>query len=497
MSTILIVMALGPLSNSNSWSPIDLNEKKQLFLDDYIIASKVNVVRKIHAAQKHPANPLLWPSESWEGDVALVHGSVIKDRDRYRMWYLSRPGVSYAESTDGIIWNKPKLGIFEIEGSQTNVLIRRNAQPDEPNALPYIHNIFGVHKDPQERNASRRYKMGFLSIHRDYKGPREDPFHRGQRRGLGVAGSPDGIQWKLIDNWATEAVCDGPTHWMYDPARQKYVLYGRTKFIAPDVEQACSQDEWCKEHFWGRSVTRLESADFVRWNITDMAKGPVVLTPDIKDPVGTELYSMHVFPYESVYIGLVQVFHNRADECYNDVQLAVSHDSIHFTRVGDRSPFIPVGPIGSWDRFNNSIANNSPLSVGDELRFYYSGRTYRHSPYSGPDKGESGGGIGMASIKRDRFVSLGASFDEGQIISKPLKLHGKSLHLNAKSDFGQILIKVISEEGTVLAKSKSIKCDSLDIQVDWEKGNTNDIDGPVTIQMTLKNALLFAIWCSN
>ena len=114
--------------------------------------------------------------------------------------------------------------------------------------------------------------------------------------------------------------------------------------------------------------------------------------------MGTETYGMMVFPYESVYIGLVRVFHNQPGQSYLDVQLAVSRDSIHFSRVGDRSPFIPVGPIGSWDRFNNSIANNPPIVIGDELRFYYAGRTYRHGPYEGPDEGFSGGAIGMATI---------------------------------------------------------------------------------------------------
>jgi len=43
--------------------------------------------------------------------------------------------------------------------------------------------------------------MGFLSLDRSYSGPNEDPFHGGQRRGLGVAASPAGIRWSLLDNW--------------------------------------------------------------------------------------------------------------------------------------------------------------------------------------------------------------------------------------------------------------------------------------------------------
>ena len=115
---------------------------------------------------------------------------------------------------------------------------------------------------------------------------------------------------------------------------------------------------------------------------------------------------MKVFPYEGIYIGLVQVFHATPDDATLDVQLAVSRDGLNFTRVGDRSPFIPLGPVGSWDRFNHSLANNDPFPVGDDLHFYYGGRSYRHTPYDGPDKGPSNAGVGIAVAPRDRFVAL-------------------------------------------------------------------------------------------
>ena len=95
---ILIVCSVAGVSSS---SPITLDETKQLFLDDFLIASSTNVIRRIHPARKHPANPVIWPREEWEGAVALTHGSVIRDGDKHRMWYLSSPGVSYAESMAG------------------------------------------------------------------------------------------------------------------------------------------------------------------------------------------------------------------------------------------------------------------------------------------------------------------------------------------------------------------------------------------------------------
>jgi hypothetical protein len=494
MTVIACLFVSVSIGVSDPLTPIELNCRKQLFLDDYLIESMNNVTRRIQVAQKHPANPVLRPQQEWEGPLALTHGSIIRDGDRYRMWYLSRPGVSYAESKDGILWSKPDLGLFEIEDHATNVVIKRGASPEEPNAIPYLYNTFGVLKDPRDKNPLRRYKMGFISIQRDYKGPREDLFHAGQRRGLGVATSPDGIAWTLVDNWASETICDGPGHWMWDEQRGKYALYGRTKYIPPAVRELWSQDDWCKNNCWGRAVTRIESHDFITWNMTDRGVGPVVMAPDAEDPVGTEIYSMHVFAYEGLYIGLIQVFHNQPDTCYLDIQLAVSRDGIRFARVADRSPFIEVGPIGSWDRFNHSIANNDPIVVGDELRFYYSGRTYRHSPYKGPDKGISGGRIGFATIQRDRFVSLGASFDGGQIVTRPIKLGSRTLHINAKANFGEILVEILDEQGRVIAKSVPIRADSLRVPVQWEDRNAVMKLAAARLRITLTNALLFAIW---
>ncbi|HUS71547.1 MAG TPA: hypothetical protein VMY06_00665 [Sedimentisphaerales bacterium] len=475
---------------------ITLSHQKQLFLDDYLVKSRTNIKRRIHPAQKYDGNPVLWASESWEPKLGVLYGSVIQDDGKYKVWYKAGMGVGYAESRDGIKWVKPRLDLVKNDGQKTNLLFLKREKFKGPEAYPTFWELFGVHKDEKDPDPSRRYKMGFLSIIRPYEGPRRDPFHPTDRRGLGVAGSPDGIHWKLINAFATEAICDGDTHWMFDAARKKYVLYGRTKKTLPEVESAWSNYDWYKQYHSGRAVARLESTDFLNWDFTEPATAPVVLTADIDDQPGTEIYSMKVFPYESLYIGLVQVFHARPEACYLDVQLAVSHDSLNFTRVADRMPFIPVGPIGSWDRFNHSLANNSPILVGDELRFYYGGRTYRHTPYKGKDTGPKSGGIGFATIKRDRFVSLQASFDGGRILTKPLMLLGSDLHVNAKSEFGEILVEVFDLAGNSIARSRPVRSDSLDVIIDWKRGSLKGLKDPVVLRFTLKNASLFAVWCT-
>lgn len=475
-------------------APISLDSRRQLFLDDHLIASTRRVRRAVETAQKFPGNPVLWPTESWEPPMATVYGSVIRDGAKFRMWYKSGMGVGYAESDDGIRWRKPRLDLTLVGGQSSNILFTKRNKTEGPPAFPYYYELFGVHRDDRDPDPARRYKMGFLDIDWKYAGPGGDPWHKGQRRGLGVAASPDGLHWKLLENWATEAIVDGATHWMLDPARGKYVLYGRTRKALPEVEAAWATNEWFKKWFFGRAVARVESAGFLEWDYIKPDTAPVVLTADLQDEPGTEVYSMKVFPYEGIYIGLVQVFHATPEDSTLDVQLAVSRDSVHFTRVGGRSVFIPLGPVASWDRFNLSLANNDPIEVGDELRFYYGGRMYRHGPYSGPDKGPEKSGIGFATIMRDRFVALEASFDGGTIITKPLTLKSIVLRLNAKADFGEILVEVLATNGQALAKSAPIRRDGLDLLVEWKESFPLPAV-PVALRFTLTNARLFALWC--
>jgi hypothetical protein len=496
---LLPVLLMEAMLATSGWAEdalISLEGRKQLFLDDYLIASMKRVQRTVEPAQKFLGNPVLWPNAGWEPPMATVYGSVLREMNKFKMWYKSGMGVAYAESVDGITWTKPPFNMTLSGGQSSNILFTKKSKTEGPDGFPYFYELFGVHRDERDPDPARRYKMGFLSIDWKYTGSNGDPWHKGQRRGLGVAASPDGLRWTLLNHWATEAIVDGATHWMWDAAGARYVLYGRTRKALPEVQAAASTNSWYKQWFSGRAVARVESPDFLAWDYTRPDTAPVVLTADLQDPLGTEIYSMKVFPYEGIYIGLVQVFHATPDNSTLDIQLAVSRDSVHFVRVRDSQPFLALGPIGSWDRFNLSLANNDPIPIGDDLRIYYGGRMYRHGPYNGPDKGPEKSGIGFATVKRDRFVALAASFDGGEIVTKLLKLKNADVRLNAKSDFGKIIVEVLDPAGKLLARSKPVQSDGLDLAAEWLESfqlpNT-----PVRLRLTMENARLFALWCSD
>ena len=105
-------------------------------------------------------------------------------------------------------------------------------------------------------------------------------------------------------------------------------------------------------------------------------------------------------------------------------------------------------------------------------------------------------GIGFATIKRDRFVALEASFDGGEIVTRPLQLKGTTLHLNAKSDFGEIIVELLDANDKLLAQFQAHSARRPGHPGRVDRRLSRDRSSPVKLRIKLKNARLFALWCS-
>ena len=114
-------------------TPIRVNSVHQLFVDDHVVADMNLIRRTVHRAEKFPGNPVVTATEPWENGRAYLYGTVLKDQDTFRMWYFSGYGgkelMLYATSKDGIHWEKPELGLIEIEGSTANNASPRSTSP--------------------------------------------------------------------------------------------------------------------------------------------------------------------------------------------------------------------------------------------------------------------------------------------------------------------------------------------------------------------------------
>jgi hypothetical protein len=109
----------------------DLTGPWQLLVDDYLVASRTNVVRTYHPFQKYAGNPVLVADKPWEGTIVYIYGTVLPNENHtgFRMWYhtarTNDPNDTgdvqlYATSTNGINWTKPSLGLRSYYGSTSN-----------------------------------------------------------------------------------------------------------------------------------------------------------------------------------------------------------------------------------------------------------------------------------------------------------------------------------------------------------------------------------------
>ena len=133
----------------------DIGADRQLFIDDDVVAVVKNVTRRFHHPVKHPANPVIENDQPWEVVPYFRSCSfnVLRDPEDglFKCWYEDYPNywgskgvprlgsrIYYAQSTDGITWEKPLLGRHAIDGQDTNTLIISPDANDESTLFPSI-----------------------------------------------------------------------------------------------------------------------------------------------------------------------------------------------------------------------------------------------------------------------------------------------------------------------------------------------------------------------
>ncbi|MCA9450387.1 MAG: hypothetical protein KC931_24910, partial [Candidatus Omnitrophica bacterium] len=154
--------------------------ERQLFLDDRVIDTTANLVRTLHQPEKKGA--VVLPDRPWEVSLQTRCAPAYNpERGVFQLWMITSTnpsedaGSSYAESRDGIVWDKPNLGQCEIAGTPDNNFICL-----EPGMKWPENAIENVVYDPDDPDPAKRYK-GFLGCYD------RDPI-----------ASPDGIHWTRL-----------------------------------------------------------------------------------------------------------------------------------------------------------------------------------------------------------------------------------------------------------------------------------------------------------
>ena len=109
--------------------------QRQLFLDDYGIASMDGLTRTMHQPEKRGAS--IYPISGEEKPCIQTRTAPVRDTERniWQMWDCTRPddaaiaACGYYESNDGVNWRRPIVGTVLYHGSRNNNFVTVGGGP--------------------------------------------------------------------------------------------------------------------------------------------------------------------------------------------------------------------------------------------------------------------------------------------------------------------------------------------------------------------------------
>lgn len=433
---------------------------KQMAFDPRVIHTAQNARLVAGTPVKAAENPVFVADKPWENALNNLYPNVLWDEGEhvFKLWYkcvladkdaiakMDGPGtvhdvgwyLLYATSTDGIHWDKPKLGLHKFDGSaDTNIVAR-----DCPNV--------GVFKDEHDADASRRYKM-VSDI------------------GLGrpqVRFSADGIHWDAAIDARGFGAQNGDTHnnALWDERAQKYLWF-------------------TKLYIGERTMARFESDDFLNWRNSGM-----VLRSSITEGRATQTYCMTPFRYGSIWLAWVMMYHAGTDRSV-DCELAWSPDSVKWERLMPGTPFIPRGAKPAYDS-ECIYAMAGPLIAQDgQLLILYGGDDFPHTGWKRDCV------PCLARLPIDHFAGYApAETDKpATLFTTKLRVTDEPLRITADAAGGRIRIAALDDIAVGIDEAEHIESNVTGFAVKWKGAGLAKHKGhDVHLQFELTNATL---WC--
>jgi hypothetical protein len=425
---------------------------RHLFLDPAFVHDAQGATLRVNPPLRE--DRVMGSDRPWEQLMISFYTTVRDEGGRMRMWYVcrdrqNRANVAYAESTDGLNWTKPELGIVEYEGSRANNLV----------GLPSLEGA--VYRDPRGEG-SEQYV--YLST---------------GRGGLLRFTSPDGLRWTRHAEPLVRFQPDTQTVAFWDELRGKYRVYTRGK-----------DPKGPHEHTLRRHVVLLEvdtlvgrlGSDAKREPGQGMRDLPVMLKCDERDPPDVDVYTNSMQPYPldpNWYVGFPAFYRhfNHNSPHFNDgrteVQFVGSQDGLTWHRYAREvyaGPGLP-GPLSG-----NMIYMGTGLVVrGDEIWQY--GTRYRTTHGDKPGREhETDGSIHRFVQRVDGFVSLDTGNEVGTARTTQVKVAGRRLLLNLNTGaLGAMQVGLLGSDGRPLSgfgvdDCRRLEIDSTGAVVSWTQG---------------------------
>ncbi len=486
-----VVVLLSP-AMANAGEPIDIGSRRELFIDRALVEQLVGQAEfRLHAPTRREV--AIKYDQPWEGN-ASGYATVFQDGDIYRMYYRGHryivkdkplrqaqsEVVCYAESVDGLHWDKPKLNLFAWKGSKENNIIWLGG--------PETHNFAPFKDTNPDCRPDERYKAIGGTV---------------TSKGLLTFKSADGIHWSKKSDGpvVTTGAFDSHNTCFWDIHHERYVMYVRY-FSEGDFKGL-------------RSIGVSHSTDFETWS------EPVALAYPGSPP--QQMYTNQILPYYRAphilmgfptrYVAKPLSEHNKQ---LDPVALRDRLTKIN-RRVGTDltdGVFMTSRDGQSFRRWDEAFLRPGPQAeghwiYGDNYQTYGLWETKAETP-GAPNE------ISMHftehawldddhqarryTIRLDGFVSLHAPYAAGELITKPLTFTGQRLSINyATSAAGIVQVEIQDAAGNPLPGYSLDDCiehygDTVHQIVAWKGGpDISALAGkPLRLRFVLKDADLYS-----
>lgn len=447
--------------------PVTIGSRVEMFIDDWLIESMNGARLKLNRPERKEVVLVL--DQPWEGPTGCYY-TVLQDNDKIRLYYRGymKPGsqdiaeeqyLCYAESGDGVHFNRPELGLCEFQGSARNSILFSG--PLAHNFAPFLD------RSPSALPEERFKAVGGTGTANPIK-------NDGSLYGLT---SPDGIHWKPIkERLITGGGFDSQNVAFWDPNVQSYRCYNR----------------YFHDNRY-RAIQSCTSSNFFDWDAQQPNK--------YDDGVPMEqFYTNATLPCpgaEHIYMAFPKRFVQGRKKIaehpvsgVSDTCFMTSRDGVHWQRTFMEAWLRPGRDDRNWTDRSNMVAHGCVETSPDEFSFYAS-EHYRWDDSR----------LRRLAIRKHGFASVSAGYEPGDMTTRPIVLEGDRLLLNySTSAAGSIRVEVQDEagqpiEGLALDDMEALYGDNLAEAVQWR--TTVDLSAwrgqTVRFRFVLQDADLYAI----
>lgn len=453
---------------------LNIGSRLELFVDHYLIDAMEGARLQLHAPI--PGEKVLAFDQPWEGRF-VGYVTVLQDDHRYLMYYRGLPVAGkdgsdtevtcVALSVDGVHWERPHLGLFEVNGTLDNNVILAGHAPFSHNFSPFLDTRPGVPGDERFKALAGTEKAG-----------------------LAAFVSADGFHWRKLreEPVITDGKFDSQNVAFWSETEATYVSYFRT----------WSGGDWAGF----RTISRATSPDFINWSPTEaMSFG---------DAPMEHLYTNQTLPYfraPHLYTAICARFMpgrrvvspeqgaalgdtaRYSGDC-SDTVFMTSRGGIRYDRTFMEGFVRPGVGLSNWMSRTN-YPSYGLVPTGPATMAFYIQRNYAQPTHY----------LQRMILRTDGFASVHAPYEGGEMRTKPLIFAGGSLAINySTSAAGSVWVEIQDAEGKPLTgftreDADEIIGDEIERTVTWkDNADLSALAGkPIRLRFIMKDADLYAI----